>query len=253
MPLRNCWIIEDEPPALRRLNQLIQQVRPALSVSFTTDSVEGAKQALQTQALPDLIFSDIHLADGLSFDIWESQPTRCPIIFTTAYDQYGIRAFRVNSIDYLLKPIEEVALDRALVKLEDMKQSQLPDLAALAQLMSNQEPVYRQRFLVQHRQEWLPLKVNSLRQIYSEDGITFALSNEAQRYLLDESLDRIEEELDPRFWFRINRAQIVHIDAVTKVQSYFNHRLVLQLQPTNGVENIVSRPRVKACRAWLGQ
>lgn len=253
MPRHDCWIIEDEPPALRRLQQLITRVRPDLHVSFTTDTVSGAKKALAERPHPRVIFSDIQLADGLSFQIWESTSCNCPVIFTTAYDQYGIRAFRVNSIDYLLKPVETEALEQALAKLDTIRASlPRPDYGEIARLVRRKEPVYRRRFLAQHRQEWLPIKVDELRQIYSENSLTFALTTSGQRYLLDETLDRIEEELDPRNWFRINRGQIVHVEAVRKVQPYFNHRLVLDLSPNGDRENIVSRQRVKACRAWLG-
>jgi two-component system response regulator LytT len=253
MQRHDCWIIEDEPPALRRLQQLITQVRPDLDITFTTDTVNGARKALSERPHPRVIFSDIHLADGLSFQIWESTRCDCPVIFTTAYDQYGIRAFRVNSIDYLLKPIETDALQRALTKLDSLQAPTLtPDYGEIARLIQQKEPVYRKRFLAQHRQEWLPVKVEELRQIYSEDSLTFALTSAGQRYLLDETLDRIEEELDPRNWFRINRGQIIHVEAVRKVQPYFNHRLALELFPESDRENIVSRQRVKACRAWLG-
>ena len=251
----NCWIIEDEPPALRRLTKLLHKVNPSVQVSFAADSVAATTRALQKEPHPDFILSDIHLADGLCFQIWEQGSCRCPIIFTTAYDQYSIRAFRVNSIDYLLKPVEEGDLKRALNKLSDLNRSrnQIPDWSVLADMMNRKEPAYRERFLVQHRQEWIPLKVSELRQIYSEDSLTFGLTANGQRYLLDESLDRVEEELNPHHWFRINRAQIIHIEAVSKVQSYFNHRLILELEPSAEQENIVSRPRVKACRNWLGR
>lgn len=253
MPPLNCWIIEDEPPALRRISRMVQEVRPGTEITFTADTVQATQRALRERTHPDLILSDIHLADGLCFSIWEASNCNCPIIFTTAYDQYSIRAFRVNSIDYLLKPIERAELDRALQKLEVLRHVHTPqtDWSQLAQIINRQEPVYRERFLAQHRQEWIPVKVSDLSQIYSEDGLTFALSNQQQRYLLDESLDRIEAELHPQQWFRINRSQLVHIDAIRKVSSYFNHRLALDLAPSTPGENIVSRPRVKAFKAWL--
>ncbi|MGB3547653.1 MAG: LytTR family DNA-binding domain-containing protein [Saprospiraceae bacterium] len=254
MPLRECWIIEDEPPALRRLRQLLAAVRPELKVTFTTDTVAATRRALTELPHPDLILSDIHLADGLSFTIWEEADCRCPIIFTTAYDQYGIRAFRVNSIDYLLKPIEEGDLERSLAKLENLSQPAVPapDWSVLADMMRTRQPAYRQRFLARHRQELVPLTVDELGQIYSQDGLTFALTGTGQRYLLDEPLDRIAEELDPAHWFRINRAQLAHISAVRRVEPYFNHRLALTLQPDAGLDNVVSRQRVRACKEWLG-
>lgn len=249
-----AWIIEDEPPALRRLTKLLEQCRPLLRIAFTTDSVASCVRALQEKPHPDVIFSDIHLADGLSFSIWEQATCDCPVIFTTAYDQYGVRAFRVNSIDYLMKPIDPEELERALSKLENLRRPALqPDWGELAHLIQQKQPVFRERFLAQKGQEWLPVKVGDLRQLYSSDGLTFALTSTGQRVLLDETLDRIEEELDPREWTRINRAQIVHVDAITKAQPYFNHRLVLELSPRGELENIVSRPRVKAFKAWLGR
>jgi DNA-binding LytR/AlgR family response regulator len=249
-----AWIIEDEPPALRRLTKLLVDCRPQLHLAFATDSVASCVRALNENPHPDVIFSDIHLADGLSFSIWEQVACRCPIIFTTAYDQYGVRAFRVNSIDYLMKPIEPIELERALSKLENLQRPALqPDWGQLANLIHQRQPTYRERFLAQKGQEWLPVKVADLRQIYSSDGLTFALTITGQRVLLDETLDRIEEELDPREWSRINRAQIVHVEGILKAQPYFNHRLVLDLSPKGELENIVSRPRAKAFKAWLGR
>lgn len=249
-----AWIIEDEPPALRRLTRLLNEARPGLRIAFSGDSIASCVRALQTLPHPDVIFSDIHLADGLAFSIWEQELCTCPIIFTTAYDQYGVRAFRVNSIDYLLKPIETDGLERALARLDERKTTTLPqnwtDIAALIQ---SGQPTYRERFLAQKGQEWLPVRVDDLRQIYSSDGLTFALTTTGQRVLLDDILDRITEELDPRSWFRINRAQIVHIDAITKASPYFNHRLVLELRPGGDQENIVSRQRVKEFKGWLGK
>ncbi|MEL7160822.1 MAG: LytTR family DNA-binding domain-containing protein [Bacteroidota bacterium] len=247
------WIIEDEPPALRRLTKLLAAVRPQLHIAFSGDSIASCARALQTLPQPDVIFSDIHLADGLAFQLWEQHPTTCPIIFTTAYDQYGIRAFRVNSIDYLLKPIATEELTRALAKLDERRPALTPDWSQLASMIRGQEPTYRERFLAQKGQEWLPVKVADLRQVYSSDGLTFALTLAGQRVLLDDTVERIAEELDPRQWFRINRGQLVHVDAVRKVSAYFNHRLVLELSPAGYQENLVSRARVKEFKAWLGR
>lgn len=249
-----AWIIEDEPPALRRLTRLLAEQRPDLHLAFSSDSIASCVRALKTMPHPDVVFSDIHLADGLAFSIWEQNLYTGPIIFTTAYDQYGVRAFRVNSIDYLLKPIETPDLQRALAKLDDRARNALPqNWSEIAELVQRGQPVYRERFLAQKGQEWLPVRVEDLRQIYSSDGLTFALTVTAQRVLLDDILDRITEELDPRNWFRINRAQIIHVDAIAKVSTYFNHRLVLELRPGGELENIVSRQRVKEFKGWLGR
>ena len=253
MQLRNCWIIEDEPPAMRRLSRMLHEIAPETRITFATDTIEATRRALSVRTHPDLIFSDIQLADGLSFELWESVECSCPIIFTTAYDQYSIRAFRVNGMDYLLKPVVAEELRGALDKVDRLRPTPPADYAALLQVLQQptQKTVYRQRLLGQYRQDQVPVRVSDLRQIYSEDGLTFAVGTDAIRYLLDESLDRLQEELDPGDWFRINRSQIVHAAAVRKVSSYFNHRIVLELVPAGVGDNIVSRPRVKACREWL--
>lgn len=249
-----AWIIEDEPPALRRLTKLLAEQRPDLRLAFSSDSIASSVRALKTQPHPDVIFSDIHLADGLAFRIWEQQLYAGPIVFTTAYDQYGVRAFRVNSIDYLLKPIQTEELARALAKLDDRAPAALPqNWTEITRLIQRDQPAYRERFLAQKGPEWLPIRAEDLRQVYSSNGLTFALTATGQRVLLGDALDRITEELDPCIWYRINRAQIVHVDAITKVSPYFNHRLVLVLQPAGELENIVSRQRVKEFKQWLGR
>ena len=253
MPLRSIWIIEDEPPALRRLQQLLGRLCPTAAITFTADTVSDTLAALRTQPAPDLILSDIHLADGLSFQIWEQHAPPCPIVFTTAYDQYSIRAFKVNSIDYLLKPIEDSELGGALDKFEQLH-APAPDLSALAAALQRREPVYRQRLVVQHRQEYVSLRVAEVCQFYSEDSLTFAHTRDRQRYLIDKTLQQLEAELDPAAWFRINRGQLVHIDAVRRAQPHFNHRLVVELQPAvEGPTNTVSRQRVGDFLAWLGR
>jgi DNA-binding LytR/AlgR family response regulator len=254
MQLRNCWIIEDEPPAMRRLSRLLHQIAPENRITFATDSIAATRKALTVRSHPDVIFSDIHLADGLSFELWESATCNCPIVFTTAYDQYSIRAFRVNGMDYLLKPIAEEELRRSLDKIDRLRHLPDPDWTALmGMLKAQRDNAYRRRFLAQYRNDWVPVETAELRQIYSSDGMTFATGADGKRYLLDETLERIQEELDPKDWFRINRSQIVHVAAVQKVSSYFNHRMVLDLKPAGEGDNIVARTRVKDCRKWLAR
>lgn len=253
MPPLKYWILEDEPPALRRLQQVIGEVAPGSTAEFVADSIAPARRALKDLPHPDVIFSDMHLADGLSLELWESVSCSCPIIFTTAYDQYSIRAFRTNGIDYLLKPVSAEELSRALGKLERLRAAAPPDWKRLTALLRPPAPAYRQRMLVRYRDDWVPVETNDLRQVYSSEGLTFALDAGGKRYLVEESLERLAEELDPQRWFRINRGQVVHIDGVKKVSSYFNHRLVLELDTRGEGDNIVSRQRVKECREWLGK
>ena len=253
MPPLNCWILEDEPPALRRLRQLIEEVSPGTRIEFSSDSIAPAHRALLERPHPDLIFSDIHLADGVSLDLWEEVRCNCPIIFTTAYDQYSIRAFRTNGIDYLLKPVARQDLAQALDKLDRLRGQPAPDWERLAAAFGGGGATYRSRLLVRHRQDWVPVATDTLRQVYSSEGLTFALDKSGKRYVVDESMERLAEVLDPARWFRINRSQLVHIDGVRRVSSYFNHRLILELDTAGEGDNIVSRQRVKDCREWLGQ
>ena len=246
------WILEDEPPALRRLRQVIAEVAPGSTLEYSADSIAPARRALEELPPPEVVFSDIRLADGLSLDLWEQVPCPCPIVFTTAYDQYGIRAFRTNGIDYLLKPVAAEELRRALAKLDRLRGTPPPDWQQLARLLRPPAPEYRKRILVRHRDDWVPMDCDALRQVYSADGLTFAVDARGSRFLVDESLDRLSEALDPACWFRINRSQLVHIAGVRRVSAYFNHRLILELDYSGGGDNVVSRQRVKACREWLG-
>ena len=247
-----AWIIEDEPPALRRLTTMLAELRPGLNLAYSTDNIASCVLALKNRAAPDVIFSDIHLADGLAFEIWEECPAPCPLVFTTAFDQYSLRAFRVNGVDYLLKPIEAEALARTLDRVDRRRPQLSPDWQRLTQLIENQQPIYRERILGRKGDNFIPIKIGELRQIYSQDGLTFALDGKGGRSVLDETLDRLTEELDPTQWFRINRAQVVSIDSILKAAPYFNHRLILELTPNGALDNLVARARVRAFKQWLG-
>ena len=250
-----CWIVEDEPPARRRLEQLLARVRPGLEVAFAADTVADVIEAVGREPAPDLIFSDIQLADGLSFEAWAEAPPPCPVVFVTAYDQYAVRAFEVNSVDYLLKPVEEERLATAIDKFEQLRRADVPavDLAALSALVRARRPNYRERFVLQHRGDYVAVAAADFAHFYSADGMTFGLTHARQRYLLPDTLDRLTEQLDPAAWFRINRAQIVSAAAVERASPYFNHRLSLSLKPaTDAVDGIVARGKVKGFLAWWG-
>ena len=252
------WIIEDEPPAQRRLERLLRSVRPGTKVTFSTDTVSATLAALAERPHPDLVFSDIELADGVAFDIWGAAEVRCPIIFATAYDQYAIRAFEVNSVDYLLKPVEEGRLAAALAKFEAFRQntSTAPalDMQALSQLIATRKPAYRQRFVLQHRKDWVSVPTSDFAHFWSADGLTFGLTHARQRHLVPDTLDRLIEQLDPADWHRVSRSQLVHADSVLKASPYFNHRLKLSLNPAvEELDNVVSRQRVKGFLEWWGR
>ncbi len=246
-------IIEDEFHAVKYLSGLLQEIEPDIEILTNLDTVRDSVQWLQNNAAPDLIFMDIQLADGLSFDIFRQIEVPAPVIFTTAFDQYTLRAFKINSIDYLLKPIEEEELAAALKKFKQYHQPQaqqgLQELVASLQL---QQKAFRQRFLIKQGKNWGYLPVSEIAYIYSDEGITFAMDQQGKRFVLESTLDRIQDELDPRNFYRINRAQIIHISAISSINNWFNHRLKLDIRPDNKeLESIVSRDRVKGFKAWL--
>lgn len=250
-----CLIIEDEIPAVKRLQRLLDETDPNAEVVATIDSVESAINWLRNFSPPDLIFLDIQLADGVSFDIFEQIEVNCPIIFTTAYDQYMLKAFQVNSVDYLLKPIERADLQRALAKFRKLYATEeRQDFTALQKLMASfaqPQNTYRKRFLVKRGQSLVHIDVGRVSYFYSEDGVTFLIDSERQRFALDRTLDELEKELDPTIFFRINRAYVVAVSAVAKIHKYFNNRLKLDLIPAAKADTIVSRDRVKSFKQWL--
>ncbi len=246
-------IIEDEKPAARRLEQLIRQQRPQASILGAIDSVERAVQWFRENTPPALMFLDIQLADGLSFDIFREVEVQAPVIFTTAYDQYTLKAFKLNSIDYLLKPIDPEELQQALEKFDRyFGKAPLLDTRALESLIQSfQAPEYKERFIVKAGQQLTFIQVEDIRYFYSEDGLLFARMNDKKRHALDYTLDQLENLLDPKDFFRLNRKTIANINAIYKVAPYFNSRLIVEMRPQPEFEVIVSRDRVTDFKNWL--
>ena len=246
-------IIEDEKPAARRLQQLMEQERPQAVILGFIDSVGKAVQWLQDNPWPDLLFLDIQLADGLSFDIFREVEVQSPVIFTTAYDQYALKAFKLNSIDYLLKPVDPEELSQALGKFDRLFGKVPPiDKNALESLMQAfQVPEYKQRFIVKIGQQLTYILVADVRYFYSQDGLLFAGMADKKRHALDYTLDQLENLLNPKDFFRLNRKAIIHINAIHKVAPYFNSRLIVELRPKPDFEVVVSRDRVNDFKNWL--
>lgn len=247
-------IIEDEQPAAKQLAKLIQQIRPQAVLLSALDSIEAAVAYLRdTKAFPDLIFMDIQLADGLSFDIFNSVTVPAPVIFTTAFDQYALRAFKVNSIDYLLKPIDPEELAAAMDKYENIYHRP-PALSSrvITQLKSAlSEPAYKERFLIKVGQQLIYLRTVDVRYFFSEESLVYAVTAEHKKHLVDFSLDQLEPVLPPRDFFRINRKIILHLEAIHKIHTYFNGRLKLEILPNQDLEAVVSRDRVPDFKQWL--
>jgi DNA-binding LytR/AlgR family response regulator len=248
-------IIEDEQPAAKQLAKLIQRARPQAELLPALDSIESAVEFLSASAiLPELIFMDIQLADGLSFDIFNQVDIKAPVIFTTAFDQYTLKAFKVNSIDYLLKPIEPDELDTALHKYENIYRP-APQLSSklINQLKDALfSPSYKERFLIKVGQQLIYLRTQDVRYFYSEDSLVYAITLEHKKHLVDFTLDQLEQVLSPRDFFRINRKIILHLEAIHRIHTYFNGRLKLDLLPAPiELEVIVSRDRVPDFKLWL--
>lgn len=246
-------IIEDEIPAAKRLAKLVMQFRPNAQILEVIDSVDGAIKWLNTFEKPDLLFMDIQLSDGLSFDIFNHTEIQSPIIFTTAYDQYTLKAFKVNSVDYLLKPIDPDELEKAFLKFDKIfRQPQSYDTSAIENLLKVMtQKEYKSRFLVKVGQQLTYIPVEDISYFYSDDGLLCAKTINGKRHILDYTLDQLEQVLDPSQFFRINRKIITRINAINKIHTYFNSRLKLELLPKTELEVIVSRDRVGGFKKWL--
>ncbi|MGG8495137.1 LytR/AlgR family response regulator transcription factor [Tenacibaculum sp. TC6] len=246
-------IIEDEKPAARRLQRMLAVFN--LNITQMLHSVEEAINWFQQNEHPDLIFLDIQLSDGLSFEIFEEVPVKSAIIFTTAYDEYALKAFKLNSIDYLLKPIDEDELKVAVEKFKE-QQPQKTDLQVniddIRKLLINPiDRKYKKRFTIKVGQHIKIIHTDEIECFYSENKATYIHTNGNRSYLIDNSLEYWEEQLDPEQFFRVNRTFIVHINAIKDIVSYTNSRLQLKLHTYEESEIIVSRERVKDFKNWI--
>lgn len=250
----NILIIEDEQPAVRRLAQLLAEHCPGGVILEMIDSVEASVQWLRNFPPPDLIFMDIQLADGLSFDIFSQAEVKSPVIFTTAFDHYTLRAFKVNSVDYLLKPIDPEELRQSLEKFRNffVRQEKF-DRSGLENMLRSvmRQVEYKKRFLVKNGQNLAHINVEEVAYFYSEDGIAFAQCTNGKKHIIEFTLDQLEELLDPSDFFRINRQAIIRPEAIQKISTWFNSRLKVELHPAQSLNTVVSRERVAAFKEWL--
>lgn len=245
-------IIEDEPRAARQLETMLEACGFEYQLLAVIDSIEEAVHWFDNHQSPDLVFMDIQLADGLSFEIFQKTEVTAPIIFTTAFDQYAVEAFKVNSIDYLLKPIQQDDLDRALSKFTKTTKPTPVEPAILKQLLNSmmQQSSTRKGLLVKDGNRFVQLKVEDVLYFYSEESITFGITT-AKRYVIDETMDQLFDSLNQEVFFRINRGQIVAKSAIRKIDPYFNHRVKLIVENTMNQEFIVSRQRTSDFKDWM--
>lgn len=249
----NVIIIEDEKPAARRLARLLAELD--LEVSTMLHSVDESIEWFQNNPHPDLIFLDIQLSDGLSFEIFDVVDVKSAIIFTTAYDEYALQAFKLNSIDYLLKPIDDEELESAVKKYRNFKPESRKisvDFNDIKKLLVNPlEREYKKRFTVKVGQHLKIINADEVECFYSENKGTYAATSDGRNYLLDTTLEQLEEELSPKVFFRISRKFYVNINHIGDIISYTNSRLQIKLKRFNEQEIIVSRERVKDFKLWL--
>lgn len=248
-------IIEDEVPAARLLYLMVARLRPDWEITVLPGSVDEAVAWFGEHPHPDIIFLDIQLADGNAFDFLSVVHPKSVIIFTTAYDQYAIRAFTVNSIDYILKPVDETRLLDAIIKYETMQGTAngLPDdyLNTLLDTLQHKEKRFRTRFLISGVDRFWSLQVDDIAYFYSENKVTFAVTRNAQEHIIDLSLNKLSDQLDPDRFFRANRQIIVCIDAIDHAEPYFNGKLVVALRPPYKNKVTISEEKLSSFKLWL--
>jgi len=247
-------IVEDEPRAARQLQNLLDKSVFDFEVLSIIDSVEDTVLWFRINKTPDLVFMDIQLADGLSFEIFQKIEVTAPIIFTTAFDQYAIQAFKVNSIDYLLKPIKQNDLDAALNKFSKSKSlSNAIEPNVLKELLSSmQTPQKRSGILVKEGSGFVQIRISELLYMYSQDSITFGITHN-KRYIIDETMDHLYDSLDHTKFYRINRGQIISKISIQKIEPYFNHRVKLLVSTPRDQEFIVSRQKTSDFKDWMNK
>lgn len=250
----NVIIIEDEKPSARRLQRMLSTLD--IEAEVMLHSVEEAINWFQEKEHPDLIFLDIQLSDGLSFEIFEKIDIQSAVIFITAYDEYALQAFKLNSIDYLLKPIDDEDLKKAVKKYKERVPSEhkvtldFDDIKKL--LVSPLDRIYKKRFSIKVGQHLKLINTEDIECFFSENKGTYMHTREGRNYLMDMTLEHLEQELEPQKFFRINRKFYINIDAIKDMVSYTNSRLQIKLQSYNEQDVIVARERVKDFKNWLG-
>lgn len=245
-------IIEDEQLAARRLENMIREIDPEMQVVAKLESVADSIEWFKHHPEPELIFLDIHLEDGLSFAIFDQVKVNSPIIFTTAFDEYAIKAFKLKSIDYLLKPIIREDLEKALAKLKEWEpKNQKVDLAELYRMVRQNSKTYRERFSVVVGQKMKSIAVEDVSYFFSNSGITFVRMKTDSQYSIDQSLDNIMTEVDPTKFFRVNRQFLINLSAITNIHIFPKSRLKLELNPPVKEGVFVSLDKVTDFKKWI--
>jgi len=248
----NSLIIEDELPNARRLEKLLSESAYPVQIVGWLQTVKEAIAWFKSNPAPSLIFMDIRLSDGLSFEIYKNVELEAPVIFTTAYDEYALQAFKVNSVDYLLKPIDKAALEQALEKFS--RQQRKPDYQSMVQLfgqIQSQQVIYRSRFLVTFRDQLISIPVEEIAYFGSAFKTTFFVTHKSEKHYISQTLEEVEKELNPALFFRVTRQFLVCTAAVARIHVFFNGKLKLELLPAAEEEIVLSRDKSIAFKDWL--
>jgi DNA-binding LytR/AlgR family response regulator len=255
-------IVEDEDLAVKKLKKTLQSVDETASVVGEADSIKTTVNWLQNNPAPDLILMDIELADGQSFEIFNHVQVKSPVIFITSYDEYALKAFKVNSVDYLLKPVQKEDLQAALEKYRQIKKMYTTEPATQQVLIEDlvkelqqklQTKEFRKRFLVKHGQKLVSIEVDDIAYFFSDGRLNFFKTLDNKKFVVDYTMDELNEMLDPEKYFRISRSFFISVNSVAQIHDYFGNRLMLQLKPETDKEAIVSREKVTEFKNWLGK
>ncbi|MEO9483639.1 MAG: LytTR family DNA-binding domain-containing protein [Ekhidna sp.] len=249
-------IVEDEAPAFRRLEKILLEIDPTVEIVEVLDSVEETVKWMNNHERPDLALMDIQISDGISFQIFDQIDVKCPVIFTTAFDEYLLKAFKVNSIDYLLKPIKKEDLERSLEKYKSLHASFNQngiDMAALLNQINLTEAKYKSRFLVKQGDKMLAIRSEDIVCFQSKHGVVHINTKNEKTYLSDFTLDELSTQLDPRLFFRANRQFIIDADYIHTVHKHFKGKLLVELEHFSDEQILVSSEKATALKQWLDQ
>ncbi len=252
----NVIIIEDEYPASERLQKQIEKIDEKIKIVAVLENIEMATKWFLKNEKADLIFSDIQLSDGLSFEIFTKFPVHSPIIFTTSYDVYAIKAFKVKSIDYLLKPIKIQELEQAIEKFKNLKNDFYQNeynlkVESLIDYINISEKKYKTRLLVKNLEQLIPVSQEEIAYFYTTNELVCLVKKDGKKNLVDYTLEELEKLLDPQVFFRLNRQFISHISSINKIHTYFNGKLKIELSPGMDQEITVSREKSQAFKIWM--
>lgn len=253
----NILIVEDEELAQKKLQKTLTVVDDSAKVVGITDSIKSTVEWLQANDSADLILMDIELADGQSFEVFNLVEVKAPVIFTTSYDEYALKAFKVNSVDYLLKPIQKDELEAALNKYKKLAGNSKADISIdslVKELQQKLQPKeFRKRFLVKHGQKLVSIEVEDIGYFYSDGRLNFFKTKDNKKFVVDYTMDELEDMLNPEEYFRISRSFYVSVNCIDKIDDYFGNRLILGLKPEVDKEALVSRERVTDFKKWMGK